>query len=229
MEGCFPGAADKHRTWSFVKFSICGFVWKQGTSKSLDSLSSLYNIHPYVQICIYIYVWFSIYVCIGVIASSLHQKHAIWQQATRQSSSLLIYSKKICFNESFYGCPAWSNTSIWLSYHIGSIQVYPTGYIYINYIYISLYPSISHWYPSDIPDLHAGTCSSAQGHQLWSRLFLWSRAQLVSDSNLDTKRTDSLKGFKRISHKSMVYQQEIQENIVTWLYKLKLYMSRCIR
>ena len=133
-------------------------VWKQGTSKSLDSLSSLYNIHPYVHIYTHIcmYIWFSIYVCIGVIASSLHQTHAIWQQATRQSSSLLIYSNKICFNETFYGCPAWSNTllniiSYWF-YPSISHWLYIRVYIYIIiYHYIPVYPTdiplISHWYP----------------------------------------------------------------------------------
>ena len=181
--------------------------------------------HIYIHICMYI--WFSIYVCIGVIASSLHQKHAIWQQATRQSSSLLIYSNKICFNETFYGCPAWSNTLL----NIISYWFYPSisHWLYIRlYIYIIIYHYIP-VYPTDIPLIsQTSMLERARVHKgiNCGAAFFCVRAQLVSwDSNLETKRTDSLKGFKRISQ---WFINKIQENIVTWLYKLKLYMSRCI-
>ena len=123
-------------------------------------------------------------------------------------------------------------THYWISYHIGSIPVYPTGYIYVYiyiYHYISLYSSISHWYPTDIPLIsQTSMLERARVHKgiNCGAAFFCVRAQLVSwDSNLETKRTDSLKGFKRISQ---WFINKIQENIVTWLYKLKLYMSRCI-
>lgn len=189
---------------------LCGFVWKQGTSKSLDSLSSLYNIHPYVHIYMYMVSNICMHWCKCLIL------------VPKTCNLTTGYPPKLIITHLFKQNMFQLNI-LWLSRMVKHITEYHIILVLSQYI-----PLISHWYPTDI-DLHAGTCSSAQGHQLWSRLFLWSRAQLVSDSNLETLRTDSLKGFKRISQWFINKIQENQENIVTWLYKLKLYMSRCIR
>ena len=113
---------------------------------------------------------------------------------------------------------------LWLSrmvkhiteYHIILVlsQYIPLVIYTCIYIYIIIYHYIP-VYPTDIPLIsQTSMLERARVHKgiNCGAAFFCVRAQLVSwDSNLETKRTDSLKGFKRISQ---WFINKIQENIV---------------